>query len=106
MHSLEDGSAMNGPLPRGWRKVRHPGEGIKCWRFINDATGEVTVQDPRLKNVPLPRGWRLSGVTGDSNEKYYINDEEGDNCVWYQDPRMMFESSMDRGAPLGDVYLR
>lgn len=71
---------------------------------VNDTTGEVRLDDPRLDDIPLPPGWCLVGHPYDTVVNVFSNVDIGRVKVGY-DPRMSPEAVKERGIDLQDFRL-
>lgn len=113
VYGLHDARPFLGPLPQNW-KVKLTARSFEgYWRqimFINEVTGEVMVEDPRLG--PLSSGWERVepeelGGPRDVNDSrfcmYFKNGATGD-IVDY-DPRMLPETLEARGVRLETFVL-
>jgi hypothetical protein len=88
----------------------YPGSVNSCWsHFVNDDTGEVTREDPRLEPHPA---WKRVGLdeigrepTGDDPEvwDYFRNKNTGE--LMNHDPRLLPEALEARGVPLTQFAL-
>lgn len=113
VYGLHDARPFLGPLPHGWRVQLAERHFEGYWRqikFINEVTGEVAIEDPRLE--PLSHGWERVepeelGGPRDVNDSrfctYFRNTANGD-IVDY-DPRMLPDALEARGVNLETFVL-
>ncbi|KAK4693443.1 hypothetical protein P7C71_g3957, partial [Lecanoromycetidae sp. Uapishka_2] len=104
VYGVSQGAALLGPLSGGWQAVlRYDQEAEGYYRaFINDDTGAVQMEDPRIG--PLPDGWRVASHTYQDAYDLYATDSTGEEPTRF-DPRMSPEALRERGVKLEEFRL-
>jgi len=98
VHGLNDAVSLLGPLPKPWKLQAVEGYGVRYnFKFFNEETSEVTIEDPRLK--PL-ENWERVYQPPKADDPivcdYFRNKSLGE--VMNSDPRMlpdMLEGQVD-----------
>ncbi|KAF6236398.1 hypothetical protein HO173_005490 [Letharia columbiana] len=103
---MMDGAAFLGPMPSDWGRVmRYCPRAYQVYVVsVNDMTGKVRLDHPRLDDIPIPPGWCLVGHPYDNVVNFFSNVDIGKVKVGY-DPRMSPEASKERGVDLQDFRL-
>ncbi|KXH67892.1 heterokaryon incompatibility protein [Colletotrichum salicis] len=100
VYGLSDANALLGPLPDSWNVQAFPGFGRRLdFRFLNQATGELVLDDPRL---PTLCGWEriYHEPEADDPEIYAFFRNTVSSSEITSDPRMAPAALMDRGVNL------
>ncbi|KAL8825859.1 MAG: hypothetical protein Q9170_007629 [Blastenia crenularia] len=101
LHGFSKGEALFGPYPPGYARVIREGH----VSFINRATGEWSLTDPRLG--PLPPGWQM--ISENERTPMFVPPSKGrpsDDDPIYKDPRQTLEAIRARGADLCTIRLK
>ena len=103
VHGLVEGEALLGTLPNHRRVVRYDDvSGQWGEAFINNETGEVQIEHPKLG--PLPKGWRVDLNHDEANIAHrFVNDDTGQSTG--QHPSLQPEALLDRGVDLKTFQL-
>ena len=103
VHGLDKAETILGPLPTSWKtKIRMDSEGLPWPAFINEETGEITKNDPRLDR-DLPNGW--SFASHDDEDIYSLfQKNDGTSATWF-DPRLTFDLLVKRGIKIETISL-
>lgn len=74
-----DGAAFLGPMPSNWRRVmRYCPRAYQVYVvLVNDMTGKVRLDDPRLDDLPLPPGWCVASHPYDNVVNLFSNVDFG-----------------------------
>lgn len=101
IHGLSDSIALLGPLPHPW-SIKNDYDSAGFWLPIyhNSATGETTLEDPRLG--PLPRDWRrVEGERSRSDPEVFAQFENvGTGRKVNSDPRLFPAALGESGVDL------
>lgn len=98
---LMHGEALLGPLPDSFTAVhRHnPANGNYFWAYLDQETGVVQAEDPRLG--PLPPGWSVKSHKDEQFRQLFVNNQTGvTRMITWNDPRLSWEALEKRGVPL------
>ncbi|PMD30665.1 hypothetical protein L207DRAFT_641590 [Hyaloscypha variabilis F] len=97
-----DGEALLGPFPHHFApRNRYDGTTSWYWAYLDQETGLLQAEDPRLG--PLPPGWSLRSHLSEEFWQWIVNDETGEEA--FPDPRLTSESLRKRGVPLEEFVL-
>lgn len=84
-----NGEALLGPVPDSFSTVLRysPPHGGYQSAYIDQKTGSIQVEDPRLG--PLPHGWKVKSHSDEEFLQLFVNDDTG--LVAVDDPRITSE---------------
>jgi hypothetical protein len=93
-----DGEALLGLFPNSFNTVLRYNPPNRSYQpaYVDQKTGSVQVEDPRLG--PLPHGWKIKRHGGEEFFQLFVNDETGQ--VTTDDQRTTSEALKERGVPL------
>lgn len=98
---LMSGEALLGPLPSNQKRVGKIISNAICNCFLNDRTGQIIYEDPRLG--PLPKEWRRESYGREDWEIKYVNEEAGERRYIDSDPRLTSKALKERGIKIEDI---
>lgn len=103
LSELMNGEALLGPLPSNQKYVRkyvsfgyHDG-------FLDNDTGKILYDDPRLG--PLRKEWRRRAYGNEDWEIMYFNEGTGERRYPENDPRLTSKALKERGIKIEDIVL-
>ena len=103
VYGLDQAEIILGPLPNPWKiKIRMDSQGIPWPAFIDEETGEITKDDPRL-GKELPKGWSFASHV-DQDIHSLFRGSDGTSDTWF-DPRLTSELLAKRGVNIETISL-
>ncbi|XMA07774.1 hypothetical protein WAI453_000565 [Rhynchosporium graminicola] len=104
LDGFTEGESILGPLPDDVRVVMNYNGATQYWAYLNDKTGVLDIEDPRLGTLPSP--WTRKKHSKDIYWTWYINtktgEERGENAG---DPRLGHDELLKRHVPLREFVL-
>ncbi|KAH9217519.1 hypothetical protein DL95DRAFT_459127 [Leptodontidium sp. 2 PMI_412] len=76
LNGFSDGEGLLGPLPDGVRVVSRLDNDMESWAYLNEKTGVLDIEDPRLG--PLQSPWSRKKHPDDGRWTWYLNTETGE----------------------------
>lgn len=76
LNGFSDGEGLLGPLPDGVRVVSRLDNDMESWAYLNEKTGVLDIEDPRLG--PLQSPWSRKKYSEDGRWTWYLNTETGE----------------------------
>ncbi|KAG4440574.1 hypothetical protein IFR05_003941 [Cadophora sp. M221] len=104
LNGFSNGEGLLGPLPDGVRVVSRLDNDMESWAYLNEETGVLDIEDPRLGSLQSP--WSRKKHPEDSRWTWYLNTETGEEREKeIGDPRLDYDQLLKRQISIQEFIL-